>query len=153
MEKVDIFDVFPSAPRTQGPFPPRSPYKTPFNGSQEERGSWQWRFRRRPFPRRTPWLLCSFGARTHGCCVPRSFLRCPGEDLRLLCSEKKADRKEDKKEYSVTQERCRMENIHYYAYPTGRETSGYEFVARQGEEQICDIEIFRKIPHLPSVRT
>ena len=46
-----------------------------------------------------------------------------------------------------------MENIHYYAYPTGRETSGYEFVARQGEEQICDIEIFRKIPRRPSVRT
>lgn len=101
----------------------------------------------------SPWLLCSFDAQVHGCCVPRSFLRRPGEGLRLLCSEKKADRKEDKKEYSVTHEWWRIENIHVFAYATGRETSGYEFVARQGEEQICDIEIFRKIPHLPSVRT
>ena len=41
----------------------------------------------------SPWLLCSFSARAHDCCVPRSFLRRPGEGLRLLCSEKKIERK------------------------------------------------------------
>lgn len=85
------------------------------------------------------WLLRFFGARAHGCCVKRPLLRRPGEGFRMSCSEKKADRKEDKKEYSVTQEGWKIENIHVFAYSTWRETSGHEFVARQGEEQICDI--------------
>ena len=88
------------------PFPVQNPT------SMEARRRWAFgsgascegRFRAAP-----PWLLCSFGTRTHGCCFPRSFLRRPGEGLRLLCSEKKVKRKEDKKEYSVTQERLRIE--------------------------------------------